>query len=207
MVNNMWLLFLEFFKIGLFTFGGGYAMIPLLRDAVVNNSWLTLEEFNNFIGVCECTPGPIAVNMATYIGNTVGSNIGGSAFGILGALIATLGVILPAFLIILLIASLLNNFINNKYVQFFLSGIKAVTVSLILGTGITLTLTAIGIEKINKISIFYPSLVCILIVFLLALIYKLIHKKQINTIIFIIISAIIGIAVCSIFEACGYQII
>ena len=87
-------LFLEFFKIGLFTFGGGYAMIPLVREVVLQYGWMTEETFTTFIGVCESTPGPIAVNMATYIGSTTG--------GFLGSLLATLGVILPSFIIILL---------------------------------------------------------------------------------------------------------
>jgi len=192
----MWLVFIEFFKIGLFTFGGGYAMIPLLRDAVVNNNWLTLEEFNDFIGVCECTPGPIAVNMATYIGN--------AAYGIPGSILATIGVVLPAFLIILLIASLLNNIIKNRFVQYFLSGIKAVTVSLILGTGLTLTLSNIGISNVNKVSIVYPAVVSLLVAFIMTFIYKFIRKKTMNSILFIILCAIIGIVVCVVFEACGY---
>ena len=100
-------LFYEFFIIGLFTFGGGYAMIPLIKDTVINNGWLTLEEFYNFIGICESTPGPIAVNMATYIGSTQG--------GLLGSLCATLGVVLPSFIIILLIAMCLQKLTSNKY--------------------------------------------------------------------------------------------
>ncbi len=151
---NLLLLFLEFFKIGIFTFGGGYAMIPILQDSVISNNWLTLEEFKDFIGVCECTPGPIAINMATYVGQEVN--------GVLGAFIATIGVILPSFLIILLIASILNNFIQNKYVQYFLKGIKAVTVALILATGVTLLLSAIGINNIHDVSMKYTSIICII---------------------------------------------
>ncbi len=100
-------LFLEFFKIGLFSFGGGAAMLPLIKDTVTSNDWLTLEQFNNFIGVCESTPGPIAVNMATYIGSVQA--------GFLGSVVATLGVVLPSFIIIILIAAILKNFIKNKY--------------------------------------------------------------------------------------------
>ena len=99
-------LFLEFFKIGLFTFGGGYAMIPLVEETVLKYGWATENEFYNLIGVCESTPGPIAVNMATYIGSTVG--------GFFGSLLATLGVILPAFIIMLIISALLKNFSSNK---------------------------------------------------------------------------------------------
>ena len=102
-------LFYEFFLIGLFTFGGGYAMIPLVRELVLDNNWLTEPEFYDFIGVCESTPGPIAVNMATYIGANEG--------GILGSICATLGVVLPSFIIILIIAMISKKFIKNKYVQ------------------------------------------------------------------------------------------
>ena len=88
-------LFLEFFKVGLFTFGGGYAMIPLIKEMVLKYGWLTETQFYDFIGVCETTPGPIAVNMATYIGSVNG--------GFLGSLVATIGVVLPSFIIILMI--------------------------------------------------------------------------------------------------------
>ena len=98
------LLFLEFLKIGLFTFGGGYAMIPLIRETVVARMWLTENEFYDFIGICESTPGPIAINMATYVGSTQA--------GFLGAVCATIGVILPSFIIIILIASILKHFTN-----------------------------------------------------------------------------------------------
>ena len=93
-------LFLEFFKVGLFTFGGGYAMIPLIKEMVLKYGWLTETQFYDFIGVCETTPGPIAVNMATYIGSVNG--------GFLGSLVATIGVVLPSFIIILMIVTILN---------------------------------------------------------------------------------------------------
>ena len=100
-------LFYEFFKIGLFTFGGGYAMIPLVKDTVITNSWLLENEFYDLLGICESTPGPIAINMATFVGSYQG--------GILGSAVATLGVVLPSFIIILLVAAILKNFIENKY--------------------------------------------------------------------------------------------
>ena len=100
------ILFFSFFIIGLFTFGGGYAMIPLIEDLVISKEWMTIDEFYSFLGVCESTPGPIAINMATFIGTSQG--------GLLGAIAATLGVVLPSFIIILLVASLLKKFIDNK---------------------------------------------------------------------------------------------
>ena len=88
-------LFLSFFKVGLFCFGGGYGMLPLMEETVVAKGWLTAEQFYDFVGVCESTPGPIAVNMATFVGSSQG--------GILGSAVATLGVVLPSFIIILII--------------------------------------------------------------------------------------------------------
>lgn len=180
-------LFLEFFKIGLFSFGGGAAMLPLIKDTVTSNDWLTLEQFNNFIGVCESTPGPIAVNMATYIGSVQA--------GFLGSVVATLGVVLPSFIIIILIAAILKNFIKNKYFQGFLDGIKPVIISLILGTGITLLLNNIGLKNLNFDFNIY-SLICFIIVTVLYYAILLIGKKKIPTIALIIFSAILGIIVC-----------
>ena len=105
----LWL-FLEFFKIGLFTFGGGYAMIPLIKEVVLKYEWLTEAQLIDFIGVCESTPGPIAINMATFVGS--------SQAGIAGAAIATLGVVLPSFIIILLVASILKKFIKNLNIKY-----------------------------------------------------------------------------------------
>ena len=106
-------LFLNFLMIGALSFGGGYGMVSLVRERVLSNGWLTENEFLNFIAVSESTPGPLAVNMATFIGSTQG--------GILGSFVATLGVVLPSFLIILLIASALKNLM--KYAPVSLAGI------------------------------------------------------------------------------------
>ena len=97
-------LFLTFLEIGAVSFGGGYGMISLIREAVLSNHWLTESEFINFIAVSESTPGPLAVNMATFIGSSQG--------GVLGSLLATLGVVLPSFVIILLIAAVLSNLLK-----------------------------------------------------------------------------------------------
>lgn len=189
---NLLTLFLEFLKIGLFTFGGGYAMIPLIKETVLTHNWITLDEFNNFIGICECTPGPIAINLATYVGF--------ETEGILGAILASIAVVIPSFVIILLIASILNNFINNKFVKYFLTGIKASTVALILGAGITLLLSLLGFDDIKNISFNYQALTCLVLSILLLIFYKLIFKKRISTILFIILSALIGLLVGIIFK-------
>ena len=135
------ILFLEFFMIGLFTIGGGYAMIPLVKDLVLKYNWMSETEFYNFLGVCESTPGPIAINMATYVGSTQG--------GLLGSIVSTLGVVLPSFIIIVLVASILKKLIKNKYFQAFLNGVKPVVVALIFGTGLMLVIKCIGFNSIN----------------------------------------------------------
>ena len=123
-------LFWTFFKIGLFTIGGGYAMIPLITQESVANGWATEIELMNYLAISESTPGPFAVNCATFIGF--------SQYGVLGAFCATLGVITPSFIIILIISKFLSNFTDNKYVKGALKGVKPVIISLIAGTAFTL---------------------------------------------------------------------
>ena len=108
-------LFLNFLMIGALSFGGGYGMISLVRETVLRHGWLTEAEFLSFIAVSESTPGPLAINMATFIGSSQG--------GFPGALIATLGVVLPSFFIILLIAAVLKNLMKYAGVEAFLSGV------------------------------------------------------------------------------------
>ena len=129
------ILFWEFLKIGLFSFGGGYGMITLVRDAALSNGWLTEDGFLDFIGVCESTPGPIAVNMATFVGASQGGQFGplGAA---LGALVATLGAILPAFLIMLLLARALRQTRDNPLIAGAFTGIRPVVLGLIAATGL-----------------------------------------------------------------------
>ena len=181
-------LFLEFFKIGLFTFGGGYAMIPLVKEVVLKYGWLTEEGFYNFIGVCESTPGPIAINMATFVGAEQG--------GILGSIIATLGVVLPSFIIILLVASLLKRFIKNKYVQAFLKGVKPVVLGLILSTGLVLLAKVVGYQSLELFNFDLASVICFAIILAIYLLTKLLFKKKIKNILLICMSAVIGLVVC-----------
>ena len=185
-------LFLYFFEVGLFTFGGGYAMIPLVKEIVLNNNWLTEMEFYNFLGVCESTPGPLAVNMATYVGSIQG--------GFLGGLVATLGVVLPSFIIILLVASLLKKFMDNKYFKAALNGIKPVIIGLILSSGFIILLKCLGYQNLSSFKIDFTSLVIIFAIALIYILVKLIFKKKINTILLIIISAFLGIGICLIMK-------
>ena len=165
------LLFIEFFLIGLFTFGGGYAMIPLVNELVVDkHGWLTKGEFVDFIGVCESTPGPIAINMATFVGTSQGQ--------LLGAIVSTLGVVLPSFIIILVIASLLQKIIKNKYVQLFLNGIKPVVIGLILSTGIILLIEAVGLNfETLKFDFSLDSLIIFIVIAFTFYFSKIVLKK------------------------------
>lgn len=128
-------LFLTFLLIGAVSFGGGYGMISLVREQVLAHGWLTESEFLDMIAVSESTPGPLAVNMATFIGS--------SQAGFPGALVATLGVVLPAFLIILLITAVLKNLLRYRGVEAFLSGVRPTVVGLILGTAVVLGLATL----------------------------------------------------------------
>lgn len=128
-------LFLTFLLIGAVSFGGGYGMISLVREQVLAHGWLTESEFLDMIAVSESTPGPLAVNMATFIGS--------SQAGFPGALVATLGVVLPAFLIILLIAAVLKNLLRYRGVEAFLAGVRPTVVGLILGTAVVLGLATL----------------------------------------------------------------
>ena len=180
-------LFLEFFKIGLFTFGGGYAMIPLVREVVLQYGWMTEETFTNFIGVCESTPGPIAVNMATYIGSSTG--------GIFGSILATLGVVLPSFIVIILIVTLLNTLTKNIHFNNALKGIKPVVLGLIFSTGLILVAKAIGYNSNLKFNFDYKAFIILGIITILYILYQKLFKKKPNTILVIIVSAFLGVII------------
>lgn len=185
-------LFLTFFEIGALTFGGGYAMIPFVREQVLLHGWLTEEELLNMIAVSESTPGPIAVNMATFVGS--------NEAGILGSACATLGVVLPSFIIILIVASLLKNFLKYNGVKAFLSGVRPCVVSLILGTAITLFLSVLlgigGGDFTPNIDL--KGIIIFAIVVSSATIYKKIKGKKPSPILMIAISACLGMVLYSI---------
>lgn len=182
-----WDLFLVFFKIGAVSFGGGYGMISLLQDEVVAHGWLTKEMLMNFIAVAESTPGPIAVNVATFVGS--------SQAGVLGALLATLGVVLPSFFIILVIAAIMHNLLKFNGVQAVLGGIRPSIVGLVLGTAITMALTALfGFSSIGKgFSFDWRAFVILFLLFALWFGIKKWKKKELSTIVLILLSAAFGI--------------
>ena len=128
-------LFLEFLKIGALSFGGGLGMISLIHDTCVGSEWLTESELLNMIAIAESTPGPIAVNIATFVGSSQG--------GILGALMATLGIVLPSFIVILIISSVANNLLKYAGVKATLTGMRPAIVGLIVSVTITMFLKQI----------------------------------------------------------------
>ena len=179
-------LFLGFLKVGCFAFGGAYGAIPLIRDVVMAYGWLSDEMLTYMIAVSESTPGPIMVNLATYIGS--------SQAGFLGAVIATLAVVLPSFLIILLVTALLKTALKNKYVQAVLRGLKPCVIGIVLATGIYMVLSncfgAISAIKVNAQAII---LTAILVTSMFG--YKHFAKKKLSPILLIIISAAAGMVI------------
>lgn len=200
-------LFWEYFKVGLFTIGGGYAMLPMVTQVVLRREWLTEAELINFIGVAESTPGPFAINLATFVGSTVGYSYGGlGVFGaILGSITATFAVVLPSLVIIIVVTILFEKFRSNKYVNGALTGIRPVVVGLVLSAVVTvgckvilpnLHLNAInkdGFSQFNWISL-------IIIAVFLPLSQIKIKKKKIHPIFLILTSAVVGVVVFGVFK-------
>ncbi len=180
-------LFLTFLKIGAVSFGGGYGMISLIRDDCLANGWLTEAELLNFIAVSESTPGPIAVNMATFVGS--------SQRGILGSFVATLGVVLPSFIIILLISSVFTKLLKYAGVKAVLNGIRPAIIALILGTAFTMFLSlGFGIENIyTSPDIDYRALVIFAVICAVSFLYSKWKKKSFSPILLIVISGALGV--------------
>lgn len=179
-------LFLGFLKVGCFAFGGAYGAIPLIRDVVMSYGWQDDEMLTYMIAVSESTPGPIMVNLATYIGN--------SQAGFLGAAIATLAVVLPSFLIILLVTALLKTALKNKYVQAVLRGLKPCVIGIVLATGIYMILTNC-LGTIFDVTIDLNSTIITVLLFASIFGYKHFKKKKLSPISLIVLSAVLGIIV------------
>jgi len=180
-------LFFTFLKIGLVSFGGGYGMISLIREDCLANAWLTEEELLNFIAVAESTPGPIAVNMATFVGSSQG--------GFLGALLATLGIVLPSFVIILLIAALLTRLLKYAGVKAVLGGIRPAVIGMILATALTMLAGVIfGIKTVeSRFLLDWKSLVVFLMVAAVSIGFFKWKKNPISPILLILLSGGMGV--------------
>ena len=170
-------LFLIFFKIGAFTFGGGYAMLPLIQQEVLSHNWMDLEQLVNFVAVSESTPGPLAVNLASFVGAETG--------GLLGAGCATIGVVLPSFLIILLVAKFYQAFRTNTLVKGCMNGLRPTVVGMI---GASLLSVAGSAFSLSAGVVPLALAVVLLAVILFA------HWKKVHPILLIVGSAVVGIA-------------
>ena len=179
-------LFWDFFRVSCFTFGGAYGAIPLIRDMVLGNGWISEERFAYMIAVSESTPGPIMVNMATYIGS--------DQAGFLGALTATVGVVLPAYLVVLLIVTVLQNLMKNPYVQAVLKGLKPCVSGIVLATGLYMVIHNVlplsGGKILDLPGLTITGLLCVILA-----VYSKITKKKLSPIQLICFAALLGVLV------------
>ncbi len=175
-------LFWTFFMIGAFTFGGGYAMLPLIQEQVTAHGWLTEEELINFVAVSESTPGPFAVNVSTYVGMETG--------GILGSLCATVGVVFPSFLVILIVAKCYEKFQKSRIVGGCMAGLKPAVVGLIAAAVVSAGKTVLFPGGLEGAAPAIGSLVSAALIFAAALGLAL---KKIHPVLIIVVSAVLGI--------------
>ncbi len=185
-------LFWEFFKTGLFSIGGGMATIPFLYEMSDKTGWFTYNDLANMIAVGESTPGPIGVNMATYVGFITGMNDGGTVMAIIGAVIATLGLITPSIVVILIIAAMLKSFRNNKYVDRAFYGLRPASTGLIAAAGLTVLYSNMFLNDIISLGTFnWKGLILAVVLWVLTNLVK--PTKKLHPIVFIGISAVVGV--------------
>ena len=188
-------LFWEFFKTGLFAIGGGLATVPFLQDISAKTGWYTAGQLADMIAVSESTPGPMGVNLATYVGFTVGSQeLGGPVMGIVAAIIATLGLVAPSVIVIMIVAYFLKRFRSSKLVDGALYGLRPASVALISAAGVDIVLIAVlrvdSIYQIAQAALSWKALALAALVYVSTHIKKL---KSLHPIWFIAASAVIGV--------------
>jgi len=184
-------LFFAFLKVGCFAFGGAYGSIPLIQEVVLSHSWIEPETLTYFIAVSESTPGPIMVNLATYVGS--------QQAGLWGAVVATIGVVLPSFIIILLVTAVIKGFLKNKNIQAILKGIKPALIGIIIATGLYMIVDNLVIRTHDSELVFdWRGAIILGILALAIILYKKILKKGLSPIVIIIISACMGIVLYSV---------
>ena len=185
-------LFLTFFKIGAFTFGGGLAMLRLAQEQVLAKGWLEADQIIDFVALSESTPGPFAVNMATYVG--------ASQSGILGALCATLGVVLPSFIVILIVAHFYKQFKDSHTVKGIMTGLKPTAIGLIASAVISMASTVFLPSGLNFAVFKTTEIYVSLVIFALSVFLVFCKKIKIPPVLIICISALLGIAAGYIFD-------
>lgn len=185
-------LFWEFFKTGLFAIGGGMATIPFLYEISDTTGWFSRTDLANMIAVSESTPGPIGVNMATYVGFITGMNNGNTFTAILGAVIATIGLITPSIIVILIVAAVLKSFRNNKYINSAFYGLRPASTGLIAAAGLSVVVTSLFSGGEILLSSF--NLKGLILAVALWVLTNLVKKtKELHPIVFIGLSAVVGI--------------
>lgn len=175
----------EFFKIGLFSVGGGMATLPFLYDMSDRTGWFTYDQIADMLAVSESTPGPIGINMATYTGFTTA--------GIPGSIVATLGVITPGIIIVLLIIAVLERFRKNKYVEAAFYGIRPASAGLIAAAGVLVAEIALFNVDADSIAGFFDVKALILAAVLVVLTRWVKPTKKLHPVVFIAASAVVGI--------------
>ena len=176
-------LFFTFLMIGAFTFGGGYAMLPLIQEEVAAKGWIDAASLVDFVAVSESTPGPFAINMATYVGSEMG--------GVLGAACATLGVVLPSFVIILIVAKCYDKFRQSRVIKGCMTGLKPAVVGLIGAAVVSVGKTVLFPGAVSLAVFTQPGTYIALAIMGLML---LLSFKKVHPILIICLSAVIGIA-------------
>lgn len=189
-------LFFEFFKTGLFAVGGGMATIPFLYDMSDATGWFTHADLANMIAVGESTPGPIGVNMATYVGYVTGMGQGGLPQAVLGAVIATAGLVTPSVIVILLVAAFLKSFRDSKYVNSAFYGLRPASTGLIAAAGLSVVVSNLFFADagFSLAAINWKGWILAVVLWLLT--NKVKQTKGLHPILFIAASAVCGI-VCS----------
>ena len=182
-------LFWEFFQTGLFAVGGGMATIPFLYDISDKTGWFTHQDLANMIAVGESTPGPIGVNMATYVGYITGMQQGGILHSVLGAVTATFGLVLPSLIVILIVAAMLKRFKSSPLVQKVFYGLRPASTGLIAAAGLSVAVSNLFGPALSSIN--YKGWILAAVLWLLT--NKVKKTKSLHPIVFIGASAIIGI--------------
>lgn len=185
-------LFFSFLKVGSFAFGGGYAMLSLIGEAVLSHGWMTQEEFLSFLGVETLIPGPIVINMATYVGY--------EQAGFLGALLTTVGVVLPSFVIILIVAAFIRNLLKYPPVKVFITSMRPALSGLLSAVAVTMALTVfLGIDTIKTAVITYDwrSFLILAVITAVPFLWSRYQKKEISSVLLVAISGVLGMLLFS----------
>lgn len=180
-------LFYEFAKTGLFAIGGGLATLPFLYEMSVKTGWFTTHDISNMIAVSESTPGPIGINMSTYVGFQTAYTYFGAAGGILGGITATLSLVLPSIIVIELISKVLNKFKESQLVQDIFYGLRPAAAALVAASGMSIAKVAFLIENTTAITINFKSLILGILIFVSYKLFKL------HPVVYIAAAAVIGI--------------